>query len=466
MTRKQASERRSLNMNVRIPSSELVNRPMTARKKTTKSPGHSSPQSHKSLSSPQKPTKPKWAFAPRFRRNAFGWKSQPPIKRIKEAVSEIKKEAKKDPILGGEGAVLFLEKVSSAIQNVDSSSGAIGSTVNWAIEELATIIAAAPADNILREKWLQRLWQAIDDDDMPYLELLAEHWGEMCATKMHASKWADEFISTLRTLWNSDTPRGGWFKGTYACLSALYAAERYDELFELIELDPCNWWSSRYWGVKALAAQGKPDEAIRYAGATSDPYTNTAHLAQTCEEILLSNGKTEDAYSIYALQANRKGTHLATFKAISKKYPDKDRSAILEDLVEQTPGEEGKWFAAAKSVGLYDDALKLANTTPCDPKTLTRAARDFSEKEPRFATEAGLTALRWILAGYGYDIMAMDVSAAYRYTMDAAVNAGCVSETRARIVQLLDHASPDGACSVHIVGRLLSSPSNSERNET
>lgn len=52
--------------------------------------------------------KHKWAFAPRFRRNAFGWKSQPPIKRIKEAVSEIKKVPRKDPLRGGEGAVLFL----------------------------------------------------------------------------------------------------------------------------------------------------------------------------------------------------------------------------------------------------------------------------------------------------------------------------------------------------------------------
>ena len=31
----------------------------------------------------------KWVFRARFRRNAFGWKSQPAIKRIKEAVSEI-----------------------------------------------------------------------------------------------------------------------------------------------------------------------------------------------------------------------------------------------------------------------------------------------------------------------------------------------------------------------------------------
>jgi tetratricopeptide (TPR) repeat protein len=400
-------------------------------------------------------TKHEWEFPSRFRRNAFGWKSQPPIKRIKEAVREIKKTAKKDPLLGAEGAVLFLEKVSPAIQNVDSSSGAIGSTVNWAIEELAAIIAAAPADDLLREKWLQRLWQAIEDDDMPYLELLAEHWGEMCATKLHANRWVDKFIGTLRALWNPDTPCGGWFKGTYACLSALYTAERYDELFELIELDPHNWWSSRYWGVKALAAQGEPEEAIRYAEETVDPYTNTAHRARTCEEILLSNGNADEAYARYALAANRKGTHLATFKAIVGKYPDKDRSSILNDLVEQTPGEEGKWFAAAKSVGLYEDAIKLAKTTPCDPRTLTRAARDFAEKEPRFAMEAGLTALRWLLLGYGYDIIALDVSSAYWHTMAAAANADLADDAYERVRRLLAGAATDGSFAFGIIANLL-----------
>ena len=36
----------------------------------------------------------KWAFKERFRRHAFGWKSQPAITRIKQAVAEIKEVAK------------------------------------------------------------------------------------------------------------------------------------------------------------------------------------------------------------------------------------------------------------------------------------------------------------------------------------------------------------------------------------
>jgi hypothetical protein len=56
--------------------------------------------------------KRRWQFAGRFWRNAFGWCPQPAILRVSEAVSEIKRAAWRDPVLGAEGAVLFLEKVS------------------------------------------------------------------------------------------------------------------------------------------------------------------------------------------------------------------------------------------------------------------------------------------------------------------------------------------------------------------
>ena len=84
----------------------------------------------------------KWEFKARFRRNAFGWKSQPAITRVKQAVGEIKKVAKKEPLLAAEGAVVFLERVSPALEHVDSSSGAIGTAVNNAIAELVPIIVS------------------------------------------------------------------------------------------------------------------------------------------------------------------------------------------------------------------------------------------------------------------------------------------------------------------------------------
>jgi hypothetical protein len=124
--------------------------------------------------------KPVWTFTARFRRGAFGWRDEPALTRIKEAVSEIKAAARKDPVLGADGAVLFLQKVSPALQNVDGSSGAVGTAVRRAIETLAPLIARAPVDTSIRRKWLEKLFEAHGDDDPPYIESLGDS-GETCA---------------------------------------------------------------------------------------------------------------------------------------------------------------------------------------------------------------------------------------------------------------------------------------------
>ena len=108
----------------------------------------------------------KWEFQARFRRNAFGWKSQPAIKRIKEAVAEIKKVARKDKVLAADGAVVLLEKLSPALERIDSSSGAIGTAVNNAIEALVPVIVEAPAETKVREKWMERLFEALAEDQI------------------------------------------------------------------------------------------------------------------------------------------------------------------------------------------------------------------------------------------------------------------------------------------------------------
>ena len=73
-----------------------------------------------------KPAVHAWAFRARFRANAFGWKSQPAITRVREAVAEMKKVAKKEPLVAAEGAALFLERVSPALAHVDSRSRTTG----------------------------------------------------------------------------------------------------------------------------------------------------------------------------------------------------------------------------------------------------------------------------------------------------------------------------------------------------
>ena len=393
-----------------------------------------------------------WEFKTRFRRHAYGWKSQPAIQRVKQAVSEIKKAARQDPIIAADGAVTLLERLSPALEHVDSSSGAIGTAVNNAVAELVPIIARAPSDPETRESWLERLWEAHGADKIPYIEKLADFWGELCASKEAASAWADRLVGITRMALSPDKDLHGHFHGTSACFSVLYRAERYEEIVDILQVDTI--WQYKIWAVKALTAMGRKSEAIRYAESSRGPWTPDGEVDAICEEILLSSGSINEAYEQYGLRANRGGTYLATFRSVARKYPHRSVGQILADLVLTTPGDEGKWFAAAKEAGLYDEALAFARRSPCDPKTLTRAARDFAEQQPAFAVGAGLVALHWLVEGYGYEITGADIWAAYSITMKAAEKSETVAETRERVKALVAR-EPLGGFVARILGRDL-----------
>jgi len=373
----------------------------------------------------------KWQFVARFRYHAFGWQSDKPLQRIKEALSEIKRVAKQEPALAAEGAVLFLEKISPAIEQVDSSSGAIGSMVSRAIDTLVPIIAKASVAASIKQQWLQRLWQALQDDNIPYIERLGDYWGELCADAECASQWADEFRPSVEQVEQVAQVAGfAYFKGSSAYLSSLYAAGRHEELLAMLEKSYFSGWWYRQWGVHALLAMDRKADALRYA-ENSKKFINTpiSAVAKVCEDILLASGLHEEAYKRYALDANQGTTHLATFRRLVKKYPHKPAIDILRNLVASEPGSEGKWFAAAKDAGLFDVAIELATKSPTDPRTLSRASRNFAEKRADFAVSAGMAALYWMARGYGYNITAGDVLEAYSSVLKAA-SAADVSEAQ------------------------------------
>jgi hypothetical protein len=402
-------------------------------------------------------TRHKWTFASRFRRHAFGWRSQPAIARVREAVSEISVAARHDKLVAAEGAVVLIERLSPALENVDSSSGAIGSAVNHAIDTLAQIIASAPADPMTRDRWLERLWDAYQADQIPYIETLGDYWGDLCGSPAVAARWADELIGLCRMAFNPDPNVRGYFHGTTVCLSALLAGGRHQEILDLLAINPRTVWHYRQYGVRALAAMGRPADAVRYAEEGRGLNDSPVAIARVCEDILLSTGQRDEAYHRYGLTANHAATYAAWFRAVLKKYPKRTPAEVLGDLVAETPGEEGKWFAAAKDAKLFDKAIALANLTPCSPQTLTRAARDFAETNPTFALEAGVTAIRWLAQGHGYEVTALDVHSAYTHTMNAAQRAGRADEIRS----LIRHYVTDGPLRefmTKVLGRELGLP--------
>jgi tetratricopeptide (TPR) repeat protein len=380
----------------------------------------------------------KWEFRSRFRTNAFGWKgSAPAIKRIGEAVKEIRKT--KDPILRAEGAILLFERLWPTLQRIDSSSGSLGTATNKAVHELVQFIIDAPCNDQVRAKWLEKLWQAMEDDGVDYLSEVGERWGELCVSRTVASRWADELRSTLELSWE----RGGYFRGGPACLSCMLKAQRYDELLQLIDQAPYLSWFYRKYGVRALAASGRTEEAIQYAEASKGLNDGYSAIASACETILLDAGQHEEAYRRFALSATVATTNLARFRALVKKYPQKDSGQILQDLIASTPGEEGMWFATAKSLAYFELATSLAYESPVNIETLNRAARDFIEKNPAFALNVALASLKWLAAGQYYEITGLDVYNSVRFALDASDRVGCREEAIQRIQFLVDTPHAD-----------------------
>lgn len=371
----------------------------------------------------------KWAFKARFRARAFGWRgSRLAIERLKQAVSEIRTVARRDPVLAADGAVSLMERIWPAFEQIDTSSGALGGAVNWALEELISVIARAPADAKTRARWLGRLWEAVQDDGVSYLSRAEERWGELCASAEVASRWADRIMPILRKTW-SDPHTHDFVSGTDLCLSSLLAAGRYQELLDVLSLNERPIWPWRRYGIRALRAQGLLDEALAYAEASRGLNIPNSAVDAECEEILLAAGRRAEAYERYALNANQANTGLATFRQIAKKYPEVDPQRILTDLAEAS-GDPGRWFAAAKDAGHLDLALRFATAGRTDPKTLSRASRDFLESDPMFAFCVGRLAVERILAGYGYEITSLDLAGAVDHFLAAAEKLGVASDAR------------------------------------
>ena len=125
-------------------------------------------------------------------------------------------------------------------------------------------------------------------------------------------------------------------------------------------------------------------------------------------------------------------------------YPHKQSEDILRDLTASEPGAKGKWFAATKEAGLYDLAIELVAHSPADPRTLTRAAKDYAGERPQFAVAAGVAALRWISLGHGYEITSLEVLDAYTAVLQAACGAGMDEHViRAQIYDLIAGPEPN-----------------------
>ena len=223
------------------------------------------------------------------------------------------------------------------------------------------------------------------DDGVDYLSPVGDHWGELCGYSEVACRWADALVSTLRSCLSDPSP-GGYFHGATGCLSCLLETGRYGELLDVLELPRYPSWHDRRCGLSAAVGN----------------------------------------------------SYIARFRSVAKSYPIKNEFHILSDLIAATPSEEGTWFATARELGLYDLALELANRSPCDPKTLTWAARNYLDSEPAFALGSAIAAFHWLSEGWGYEVASVDVVEAYDRAMEAAARLNRVDDVTEQIGQLIE----------------------------
>ena len=380
----------------------------------------------------------RWAFKARFRARAYGWHgSTLAIKRLKEAVREINSVAKSDRVAAAEGCVSLMERLWPALEDIDTSSGALGGGIRRTLHELIPILISAPAGELTRSGWLERLFQAVMDDGVQYLAPVEDRWGEIAVFPELMAAYAERLRASIQGVWVGEPP-GGHVIGTAICLSCLLEVGRYGDLIELLACTPMRWWHWHRFGAEALARQGAWDAAIAYADGCRKPqgYDETA-IDRFCEDVLIKSDRADDAYRRYGLKAATSPTYLAVYRETVKRYPQRDRRQVLLDLIE-TRGQRGKWFAAAKDAGFLDVALVCARDHAAEPATLVRAARDFAAKEPKFAAEIGLHALERLLNGSGYDPEVSLVQEAFGHLMGAASRIGAQDWARQQAQRLAD----------------------------
>jgi len=386
-----------------------------------------------------------WNFKSYFKSNAFSWRgSKLASKRIKEALSEVSKENKRDQYLAAEGAIYLMSRFWPAFQHIDTSSGQLGSAVFNAIDKLLPIIITAPANLALRQHWLDVLWNVLEHDGVDYTSQIAEFWGELASFQEEASRRADAFASIVNHAWQC-----GDYIVHYdvAYLSALFFAKRFDELLNVIEKAPSPSWCTRKFGARALALTS-PDKAIAYAENTRNIInTNQLSIDLFCEGVLINSGRIDDAYYLYAIKANQGNTYLSWFNSIKKKYSTiKTEKQILSDLIDSGVADQGKWFATANKIKCFDLALELIKDSLTDPRTLNRAAITHLHNNPIYSFDVAWRSLNLIIDGFGYDITTSDLHNAIKVIEQSSKLLNKWAEVKEKLFQIAqNNASSDYA---------------------
>jgi hypothetical protein len=202
-----------------------------------------------------------------MRAGAFGWRgSAKAIDRLNLAKSEIRAANKADPVTAAVGVVVLAERIWPAFEQIDTSSGALGSAVRRTLEELVPLLIEPPTDEPTRAHWLERRRQAILDDGVDYLAPISDRFGEIAVFPTLMRVHADRDLDLIRGAW-ADHAQFSHIATATLTLSCLLEAGRHDEILALLEVRKTRLWHDEKFAAEALLRQGREDAALARAAA-------------------------------------------------------------------------------------------------------------------------------------------------------------------------------------------------------
>ncbi|MCB9703735.1 MAG: hypothetical protein H6711_17700 [Myxococcales bacterium] len=356
------------------------------------------------------------------------------LRAVERALRDLRALWRSSPEGAAEATIAWMVAVPAALAEVSDPEGTLARRLGRGLDDLCGRLVALDPPLPRRAAWLDRLWPPLGADEREWLAAAADAWGPLAGPALGPA-WTERLLPDLQAAW-SDGRDARWGR---AALSLLLAAGRHRELLALLELRPVVIWAERRYGVLARAALGDVDGAIalaRESNLLGHPHAQA--IAELSEAVLLAAGRRDEAYRDHAFAANQRQNYLQTFRALTHRYPERDPATILADLIAQSPGDEGRWFATARSLRFFNLALEIAERSPCDPRTLSRAAAERLDDDPAFALAVALAALRWIVAGHGHAIDGADVFEAFDLVREAASRLGVDAAARADVLRICE----------------------------
>ncbi len=381
---------------------------------------------------------PARAFARRFRRGAYGWRSAPAVKSVKAAVSEIQKVARTDPARAAEGAVLFLERVSPASKAwmgpPAPSGGPSGapSTSWWA--SCARRRSTRPPESLARASLGCVRGRQDSLHRGPRRAL-----GEICCRLL--SPRPGRIASWTRPGGRCSTRAGSGGSSRAAPRASPRSSTPVATRRSWTRSRGPTFWPYRRWGVRALASLGRKAEAI--ALAESDPSQNAIGSRAAVRGDLPLVGDAGTGVPALCAGCAREDDLPGHVPRRAEGLPrEESGGGARRPRRGDSRARRGSGSRRRSPRGSARRPWPLAKRSPVHRDTWLAPHGTSPRRTRSSSIEVGLLAIEGMIRGDAYEFTRADVLTAYTPTLDAARRQGVEDATRARLHRIVQGTGP------------------------